>query len=153
MSVSGNATFERAALTRRASLRRPHEQPTILRLQRSASRHAQRHEPPARTQVRSDATWARGAWPSKDLARTFSAEGGRAGRSPPFGARPEQELERPFSLMIRHILRLDATMPDLSRATFSLRAPYPPRDPSKAPSTSGSIGSGAFGRGGCASMR
>ena len=54
--------------------------------------------------------------------------------------------------MIRHILRLDAVMPDLSRATFSLRAPYPPRDASKAPSTSGPIGSGGFGRGGRASM-
>ena len=55
--------------------------------------------------------------------------------------------------MIRHILRLEAVMPALSRATFGLRAPYPPRDASKAPSTSGSIGSGAFGRGGCASIR
>ena len=32
MAVSGNATFEKAALTSRASLRRPHEQPTISRL-------------------------------------------------------------------------------------------------------------------------
>lgn len=55
--------------------------------------------------------------------------------------------------MIRHIPRLGAVMPALSRATFSLRAPYPPRDASKAPGTSGSIGSGAFGRGGCASIR
>ena len=54
--------------------------------------------------------------------------------------------------MIRHILRLEAVMPDLSRATFSLLAPYPPRDASNAPSTSGPIGSGAFGRGGCVSM-
>lgn len=55
--------------------------------------------------------------------------------------------------MIRHILRLDATMPDLSRATFSLLAPHPPREASNAPSASGSIGPGAFGRGGRASIR
>ena len=42
-------------------------------------------------------------------------------------------------------------MPALSRATFSLRAPYPPRP--KAPGASGPIGSGASGRGGCASIR
>lgn len=54
--------------------------------------------------------------------------------------------------MMRHILRLEATTPDLARTIFSLLAPYPPRDASKAPTTSGSIGSGAFGRGGCASM-
>ena len=68
MSVSGNATSEEAALTSRASLRRPHEQPAISRLQGSASRHAQRHEPPARTQARSAATWVRGARPSNPLA-------------------------------------------------------------------------------------
>lgn len=55
--------------------------------------------------------------------------------------------------MVRHILRPEAAMPALSRATFGLLAPYPPRDASKAPGTSGSIGSGAFGRGGCASIR
>ena len=87
------------------------------------------------------------------LASTLSAEGGCAGRAPPLGARPEYALARPFSLMIRHILRLDAVMPALSRATFSRLAPHPPRDASNAPSTSGSIGSGAFGRGGCASIR
>lgn len=55
--------------------------------------------------------------------------------------------------MIRHILRLEAVMPALSRAASSRLAPYPPRDASNAPSTSGSIGPGAFGRGGCASIR
>ena len=87
------------------------------------------------------------------VARTFSAEGSWTGRSPPFGAWPEYALERPSSPMIRRIPRLEAVAPALSRATFSLRAPYPPRDASNAPSTSGSIGSGAFGRGGCASIR
>ena len=39
--------------------------------------------------------------------------------------------------MIRHILRLEAVMPALSRATFSRLAPHPPRDASNAPSASG----------------
>ena len=37
-SSSGKSTFENAALTRRASLRRPHELPTISRLHRSTRR-------------------------------------------------------------------------------------------------------------------
>ena len=41
--------------------------------------------------------------------------------------------------MIRHILRLDAVMPALSRATFSRLAPYPPRGAPKAPSASGCV--------------
>ena len=102
--------------------------------------------------MRSAARWVRGGWPSNLLASTFPAEGGCAGPRPPRGARPEYALARPFSLMMRHILRLEATTPDLARTIFSLLAPYPPRDASKAPTTSGSIGSGAFGRGGCASM-
>ncbi len=49
MAASGNAAFEKAALTSRAPLRRAREQPTISRLQGSTSGHAQHREPPART--------------------------------------------------------------------------------------------------------
>lgn len=45
---------------------------------------------------------------------------GAAGRET-IGPRPEYALNRPFSLNILHILRLETTMPDLASAILSLR--------------------------------
>lgn len=61
-----------------------------------------------------------GLRPSKPRPRTLAASGGAAGRET-IGPRPEYALNRPFSLNILHILRLETAIPDLASAILSLR--------------------------------
>lgn len=81
------------------------------------------------TYVRSPTAWVRGACPSKRLSSRF-------GSGASFDFEPEGRcffleyaLTRPFSIMIREMCLLEATMPRFSSIIFIFRAPYS-RNPS-----------------------
>lgn len=106
-----------------------------------------------RTYVRSPATWVRGACPSKRLSSRFGS-GASLGFEPE-GRRffLEYALTRPFSLMIREMRLLDATMPRFSSIIFIFGAPYSRNPSSWALTTSSVIGSRGLSPSGCPSIQ
>ena len=94
-----------------------------------------------------------GAWPSNPRSGSLGTSASFALPGCGLKPGPAKLLTRPFSRMMRVILRLEATMPLFASSLFSRGAPYSRLPASKASITSPAMGSGSGSRSGWDSIQ